>query len=1129
MSYDRIGTTRARRLFVALVATVFATGCPGKKTYYIGGSAVTAGPAITIIDPGYAPVGPAIVVTQAESNTGAMEAVTYSTGALPPGRAISDIIVLERDDTTGAITVITNIVFNLAGSSITFTPPSPGTYQAAVPGVPSATLSSISVNPSEVAANGTSLATITVTVIDTNGAPLPNQTVSLAVSGTGNTLTQPANPTNLIGQASATLASTVAGTKTITVTIDPTVNSPTVLPTATVTFGASAPNVSNSYVLVEPGTGVLANGNATATISILLRDQDDVPVTGASCSVSASGFLNVIPQPAPTNAAGFASTTIASTAAQTETITVSVGGVTLTSQPTVQFVALARNVYVANPLSFNVDLFAASTAAVASAQLIPLGNVAAPALNSTQDQVGPMGVAVDPLDRWVYMATSNGVVAYAVGGPGATSQLTLVDSNDPNGNPSADNGNSYFDVVAEPTGRWVYGAISGSNVITQFTVPEGTPTSNAIMTVLQTTNVYPASGYQNASGSNLSSIALHPSGQWLYASVNDEGGSSPSLVAFTIDPGSGNLTKLGSTISFGESKSSSPGYIAVDPLGRYVVAIDSVGESIYVYAVQATTGLLTEADEIDGIFPNNPGKPAVHPTGSFIYVPVTGSPGSIMTFAVNTALPLDATISTTTPTTTSLPSGTTSYGVEDTQTIGSSPLPSIMAVDPTGSFLSITTNGASSEVLTYAIGASGALSSNPTSVRAQGNGAGDGGPVGIAYSIGVSSVSFGSQYVYVANESTSPSTPVDNVTAFTVAAGVGTLTSSSTAVTPSSGSSPGWTSIALDPLGRFAFVGESVNEDVASFTILSGALELTGQSTASSEPVDSVGVDPNGQFVFTGGGSGTLTCFPIGTQGALLNSTTASVGTSPVVGVDPAGLSVFGLSDSGGAYGAFYYPGGTLGGATGPNASGTVSGGGTLTGIAIPAASRFAYVTDLANVTVTTGTVDALVATPAISIVAPTGPTGQIDVFQIDPATGALDFIGADQVTAGAGGLDAPVGIVADPFGQFVYVLNGNNTITGFQIGTVIASTGATSPPDGSLTLFSAFSAGAFSISGAADANAIAIDAGGQFLWVTDSTNLTVTPFAINRTTGALTQGTASSTGNSGTAPAAIAVLGVPK
>jgi Bacterial Ig-like domain (group 1) len=84
---------------------------------------------------------------------------------------------------------------------------------------PSASLSTVSADPTSIVAV-TGSSTITVTVRDGSGAPIAGATVSLAASGSGNILTQPAGPTGADGVATGTLVWAVPGTKVVRATVN---------------------------------------------------------------------------------------------------------------------------------------------------------------------------------------------------------------------------------------------------------------------------------------------------------------------------------------------------------------------------------------------------------------------------------------------------------------------------------------------------------------------------------------------------------------------------------------------------------------------------------------------------------------------------------------------------------------------------------------------------------------------------------------------------------------------------------------------------------------------------------------------------------------------------------------------
>ena len=112
----------------------------------------------------------------------------------------------------------------------------------------SASQSTVNASPASIVA-GAGTSTITVTAKDTFGNAVSGATVTLAATGSGNTLTQPSGPTNSSGVATGTLASTNAGAKVVSATAA----GVSVTQTATVTV--TAPGSSVVFV----GAGDIAN------------------------------------------------------------------------------------------------------------------------------------------------------------------------------------------------------------------------------------------------------------------------------------------------------------------------------------------------------------------------------------------------------------------------------------------------------------------------------------------------------------------------------------------------------------------------------------------------------------------------------------------------------------------------------------------------------------------------------------------------------------------------------------------------------------------------------------------------------------------------------------------------------
>jgi acetyl esterase/lipase len=123
--------------------------------------------------------------------------------------------------------------------------------------IPSATASTVTITPSSII-QSLGIAKVTITLRDSAGLPIPNGTVQLTSSGTGNVISSPP-PTDSAGVTTATFSSTTAETKTIT---------------------ASA----NGVVLAQPA-------------SILVRNPLEAVATVMTCAIPAvppAGSVNLV-------------------------------------------------------------------------------------------------------------------------------------------------------------------------------------------------------------------------------------------------------------------------------------------------------------------------------------------------------------------------------------------------------------------------------------------------------------------------------------------------------------------------------------------------------------------------------------------------------------------------------------------------------------------------------------------------------------------------------------------------------------------------------------------------------------------------------------------------------------------
>lgn len=173
-----------------------------------------------------APISPAVAVRAQDAFGNPVSSfagqVTVAIGTNPAGGALSGT---KQTPAASGVASFSDLSIDKQGAGYTLTAAASGlttatsdAFAITSSGV-SATQSMVAVSPATITAStGASAATVTVTAKDDFGNPVPGVTVAVAASGAGNTLTQPAGPTDANGVATGTVSSTVAGTKTVSAT-----------------------------------------------------------------------------------------------------------------------------------------------------------------------------------------------------------------------------------------------------------------------------------------------------------------------------------------------------------------------------------------------------------------------------------------------------------------------------------------------------------------------------------------------------------------------------------------------------------------------------------------------------------------------------------------------------------------------------------------------------------------------------------------------------------------------------------------------------------------------------------------------------------------------------------------------
>jgi 6-phosphogluconolactonase len=325
--------------------------------------------------------------------------------------------------------------------------------------------------------------------------------------------------------------------------------------------------------------------------------------------------------------------------------------------------------------------------------------------------------------------------------------------------------------------RYLYAAIPSSNEIAVY---REDPNSGGLIQVV---------GSPLTAGPAVQSLAMHPSGKYLYAA--NAGQNTVSL--FDIE-GGGSLTE----VTPRQSTGSAPTLVAIDPAGAYLYVANSGTFDISVFSIGSTGGLtavpqctssgICSATALIGMSALNM---AVAPSGNVLYVtgPGIGSQGAIQAYPLN-----NGTL------------GTPITGSPYTTGSG----PSGLAISPNGGFL-YTANRLDGSISEFTINSDGSLTQMANS------------PIGETYtSPQAALIDKSGSYLYVANQGNG------NLIGYSIGSnGSLTLLGSSPFIT---GTEP--STLAGDPGGGYLFVGNQASSpSIQSFSLATSSGTLTSVAT----------------------------------------------------------------------------------------------------------------------------------------------------------------------------------------------------------------------------------------------------------------------------------------------------------
>lgn len=318
--------------------------------------------------------------------------------------------------------------------------------------------------------------------------------------------------------------------------------------------------------------------------------------------------------------------------------------------------------------------------------------------------------------------------------------------------------------------RFLYAAIPGSNEIVIYREDP----NSGILTQL--------AGSPVTAGAAVESLVVHPSNKYLFAANAGEGDVS----LYTIST-AGSLTEVTPRTNVGTA----PTVLAMDAAGAFLYVGNGGSFNISVFSINNKTTPPTLTEVAGSPFPIGmvPLNMKVSPSGNFLYVTGTGTPGFIQAFSLNQGV---LTVVPGSP----FATGNGPYG---------------LVVAPAGGFL-YTANKLDNSISEFTINADGSLTQFANS------------PVGEQYA-GPLAIMFdkAGKFLFVTNQGST------NVSVFSVASNGGlSLIANSPFAT---GSQP--SVLATDSDGNYVFVGNQTSPTVQSFQLNTSNGTLTSVNTYS--------------------------------------------------------------------------------------------------------------------------------------------------------------------------------------------------------------------------------------------------------------------------------------------------------
>lgn len=431
------------------------------------------------------------------------------------------------------------------------------------------TVASVTVTSSAttIPATGSTTATITATVKDTNGNAISGATVSFAV--TAGTLSAASATTNSSGQATTTLSANGVTASSITVTA----SDGTVQGTTSVTVGSTT--TANNINITTSLAQIPSDGSKSATITAIVRDANNNLVSGVPVTFSAtSGGLQVTQ--GTTDATGSATATL-SAAGDPSNRTITVTVTAQSQSATVPVAVVGTTLSVTGPTTliqgaqgtFSVTLTNSAGTGISN-QTVTVASSAGNTLSANSVTTNSSGTA-----QFQLTAVKSGADTVTAGALGLQAQQALAVSNQafafttPQANTQVDIGQSQTIAVT-----WTSGGTPQANQTVNFSATRGTLSAGqattsaqgvAQVTISSTTagpSVISATANGVSAQLTIDFLATTPSAVAVQASPASIAPQGQSTITATVRDAQDNLVE-GKTVDFTIVQDATGGSLAV--------------------------------------------------------------------------------------------------------------------------------------------------------------------------------------------------------------------------------------------------------------------------------------------------------------------------------------------------------------------------------------------------------------------------------------------------------------------------------------------------------------------------------------------------------------------------------------